>query len=201
MSNDFTTWFIIGFLSLLAYMWYDGQNSEVKYVISTFDNQRYLVQNRDDALEAANLLAQTKRSLVGLCDQLKGKWNGSDEKSKGVNRLLKKFNPDSLSETGKGSKYTSYSVNKGEKIVLCLRSRDEKDTLVDPNTLMFVALHELAHVMTKSVGHTTEFWSNFKFLLQHAIELGIYRGIDYGKNPQPYCGIVVTDTPLTDKSL
>ena len=34
----------------------------------------------------------------------------------------------------------------------------------------FVALHELSHVMTVSVGHTQEFWENFKFLLKEAVD-------------------------------
>ena len=68
--------------------------------------------------------------------------------------MNRKYNPNNFSETGKDSKYTSYSVNKGEKIVLCLRSRDGKDRLIDENTLTFVSIHELAHIMTKSVGHT-----------------------------------------------
>ena len=39
---------------------------------------------------------------------------------------------------------------------------------------MFVTIHELAHVMTKSIGHKTEFWDNFKFLLQEAKDSGIH---------------------------
>ena len=69
------------------------------------------------------------------------------------------------------SKYTSYSVNKGEKVVLCLRSRNSKEELVDENILMFVALHEMGHICTKSIGHTEEFWTNFKWLLQKSIEI------------------------------
>ena len=31
---------------------------------------------------------------------------------------------------------------------------------------MFVAIHELAHIMTESVGHEPEFWDNMGFLLE-----------------------------------
>jgi predicted metal-dependent hydrolase len=111
-------------------------------------------------------------------------------------RLYEKFNPEHLSETGKNNRYTSYSVNKGEKIVLCLRQKNETEELVKENLLLFVALHELAHIMTKSIGHTQEFWDNFKVLLKQAIDKGIYYKEDYQKNPEDYCGIKVTDTPL-----
>jgi len=56
-------------------------------------------------------------------------------------------------------------------------------------------LHELSHVMTKSVGHTDEFWGNYKFLLKEAAEIGIYDPIDYAKEPQRYCGMTITDNP------
>ena len=50
----------------------------------------------------------------------------------------------------------SFNLNKGEKVVLCIRTRDKKEELIEENTITFVAIHELAHVMTKSVGHTDE---------------------------------------------
>ena len=68
------------------------------------------------------------------------------------------------------------------------KRKRNNDTLIDDNTLMFVALHELSyHVATKSIGHTDEFWSNFKFLLQNAKEIDIYKPVDYKKTPERYC--------------
>ena len=61
---------------------------------------------------------------------------------------------------------------------------------------MFVALHEITHIMTKSIGHTEEFWRNFKFILQESVELGIYTRDEYSKNPKKYCGIEITHSPL-----
>jgi hypothetical protein len=66
---------------------------------------------------------------------------------------------------------------------------------------MFVTIHELAHIMTLSIGHTKEFWSNFKFLLKASVKVGIYDNVDYSKTPQPYCGIEVNDSPLHNKSI
>ena len=94
--------------------------------------------------------------------------------SAAVMRMSNKFNPDNISESGKSSQYTSYSVNKGEKIVFCIRQKDDNESFVDMNTMTFVSIHELAHVMSKSVGHTEEFWDNFKSLLKTASENGIY---------------------------
>ena len=54
--------------------------------------------------------------------------------------------------------------------------------LIDENTLMFVALHELSHVASKSIGHTDEFWNNFKFLIKEAETINIYVPENYKKN-------------------
>ena len=120
------------------------------------------------------------------------------KKNKGnvdIERMVNNFNPNNISESTQDNKYTSYSVNKGEKIVFCLRSRDEKNNLVELNTMMFVALHELAHTMTKSIGHTQEFWDNFRILLKNARKLGIYERVNYDKKPVEYCGTKITNDP------
>ena len=69
---------------------------------------------------------------------------------------------------------------------------------LDLNTLTFVALHELSHIMTKSIGHKTEFWDNFKFLLNIAKEAGIHDPTDYKQAPQEYCGMKIKDSPFYD---
>jgi predicted metal-dependent hydrolase len=89
-------------------------------------------------------------------------------------------------------------VNKGEKIVFCLRSKDKFANLEDENVIMFVAIHELAHIMTISIGHTEEFWNNFRFMLKEAIKMGIYIRHNFKKKPEKYCGTMITDSPLKD---
>lgn len=113
-----------------------------------------------------------------------------------IARLVANFNPDAFSETTPDAKYTSYSVNKGEKIVFCLRDKKDGEYLVKENIMTFVAIHELGHLMTKSVGHEPEFWNSFKLLLKIAIDNGIYKNIDFNSTPKDYCGVKITDTPL-----
>ena len=177
---------------LLGYSRYEEYTNEVTSVKSTIDNNEYLVRNRDDKVEAANILAQIRRNLEKIIESMKNKYPNDVS----VLRMNKNFRPDNLSESGKSNQYTSYSVNKGEKIVFCIRQKDENETFVDMNTIMFVSIHELAHVMSKSVGHTEEFWKNFKLLLEESITLGVYKKENYSNNPKAYCGITVTDSPL-----
>ena len=177
---------------LLGYSRYEEYTNEVTSVQSTVDNKEYLVRNRDDKVEAANILAQIRKNLETIIQSMRTKYPNDES----VLRMNKNFRPDNISESGKSNQYTSYSVNKGEKIVFCIRQKDENESFVDMNTIMFVSIHELAHVMSKSVGHTEEFWKNFKLLLEESIVLGIYKKENYTENPKPYCGISVTDSPL-----
>ena len=81
----------------------------------------------------------------------------------------------------------------------CLNTSKKQDAkLIDLNTLTFVAIHELSHIMTKSEGHKQIFWQNFKFLLTEAKEANIYKPEDYKKEPKPYCGMDITDNPYYD---
>jgi hypothetical protein len=183
---------VISVILVSGYLQYESFSNEVTYTVSKVDGKKYLVRNLADREEAADLLAGTKHNCVTLVQYLGIKYPKSDR----VKRLVERFKPDNISESTAKSKYTSYSVNKGEKIVFCLRSRDRNQKLVDSNVLMFVALHELAHVMTVSTGHTDEFWDNFRFLLKKSIAAGVYRHQDFRRNPVKYCGIDITDSPL-----
>jgi predicted metal-dependent hydrolase len=62
--------------------------------------------------------------------------------------------------------------------------------------MVFVALHELGHIATESIGHNKEFWDNFKWILRVAVKEKIYILQDFNKKPQRYCGIQITDQPL-----
>lgn len=110
-------------------------------------------------------------------------------------RLVNNYNPDAISENTPDSTYTSYSENKGQRIVFCIRAK-KTNQMVDLNTMMFVGIHELAHLMTKSIGHTDEFWENMRVLLRIGIRLGIYDCKNYNIESKDYCGTKITDTPL-----
>jgi hypothetical protein len=102
-------------------------------------------------------------------------------------------------ETLPTSEYTAYSENKGEKLAFCLnKEKHDNDNLIDTHTLMFVSIHELSHVMTKSIGHKSDFWKNFKFLLENAKDAGIHDPADYKKKPREYCGMKIHDNPYYD---
>lgn len=190
--NEFIIIITISIILFCLFIHYETIFTELIYIKSSINNKNYLVRNRKDKKKAANLLANISISLEKLVDYLNKKFPND----KRIIRLKKKFNSSNISESISGTKYTSYSVNKGEKIVFCLRSKDSKEKLVNLNTMLFVSIHELAHIMTLSVGHTDEFWENMKFLLKYAIKINIYKKQNFRKNPEPYCGTKITDSPL-----
>lgn len=188
----FFTFFI---LLVSALIYGDNNFNEVTYVKSSLDNKEYLVrkfENNKESIKSANMLAKIRYKLIKLAQHCYNKYPDDIR----IKILKNRFNPNNITETGKNSKYTSYTVNKGDKIVMCLREKRGNNRLIDENTLTFVAVHEMSHIITKTIGHEKDFWENFKFMLNNAIEIGIYDNIDYSKEPKKYCGIVVTDNPL-----
>ena len=181
---------IIVTILLLAYFVYiTYYNSKLKNVVSKFDNREYIVQDKEDANGAADLIAHIRKRLILLVNHLLKAYPNDDR----VERVADNFDPDKMKEGIDDPNYTSYSINKGEQVVLCLRS---KNKLMDINTMMFVVLHEMTHIATVSIGHTTEFWDNFRWLLEESINIGIYIKQEFDKKPIEYCGMSITDSPL-----
>jgi hypothetical protein len=182
----------------LAAMAYKQGSYEMSHVTSTVDGGRYLVRNLADKQEAADRLARTRAKLMRLIRDLK---QTHPEKAF-VIQMAKNFDadPSRFSESTPDASYTSYSVNKGEKVYMCLRQRNEREELVNENIIMFVALHELAHIGTSDIGHTPQFWNNFGWVLERAEALQVYEFTDFSAHPVEYCGIRITDQPTYDKA-
>jgi len=173
------------------------QESDVfnlKCIISGVDGKKYCVRERNKLELAADRLAVVNVSMNKLVEHCYKTYPDREN----VKRLKKGYNPQKIMETLPTSEFTAYSQNKGEKMAFCLNKEKNGDQLIDPNTLMFVAIHELSHIATKSIGHKDEFWSNFKFLLGEAAKINIYVQTDYKKKPARYCGMNITDNPYYD---
>jgi hypothetical protein len=166
----------------------------LKCIVSGVDGNKYCVREREKINDAADLLA----TVTGKCNKMVQYMKEKYPNDPRVKKLVEGFNPKKINETLPTSELTAYSENKGEKIAFCLNRTKNSTTLIDINTLTFVALHELSHVMTTSIGHKQEFWQNFKFLLENAKTAGIYEPVDYKNKPQSYCGMTINDNPLYD---
>lgn len=122
----------------------------------------------------------------------------------GAKSLKKKFKSANMQENipERSGGDTSYVINKGDVFAMCLRDPKDGNKIDNTtNTLTFVLIHELSHIFSATFGHDDVFWNNFRFLLQEAVEMGIYNKVDYRETASPYCGIIVTYSPLYDARL
>lgn len=101
-------------------------------------------------------------------------------------------NPKGLRETGIGETSAAYTVNKGDQMRICVRDEKNDNLFENENDMMFVMLHELAHLMSKSYGHNLEFKKNFAYITKIAVQLGLYKYIDYTSKPVTFCGTDIT---------
>ena len=167
--------------------------------VDAFNNISYIVNDLPDAQEASDTLSNIMIRINKLIDNIiidydKGNKNKEDDNYIEYIRVIKDRLPYvRISENPIDSKYTSYSVNKGEELVFCIR--DRKKYKIHPlNELIYVAIHEIAHIGCPEVGHTDIFQSINIYLLKKAIHYNLYMYIDYSKYNKKYCGMILTST-------
>ncbi len=176
-----------------------GGNYPLVDVKSQIDGMVYRVRDMSDKQQAADLLAKVRLRLARFCEHLEKTYRDRPQ----IARMTQNFkaDPARFLEATPDAEHTSYSVNKGQQIHLCLRQRKPNDeSLVKEEIMVFVAIHELAHTITQSVGHEPEFWNNFAWLLKEAEQIGIYKHTDFAAHPVAYCGVSITDQPTYDPS-
>lgn len=186
--------FFIIIIFVILYLFY---NKIYKYdnlvkTQSTIDYEYYWVRDKQDKVLAANTLAKIKLNMIKLVDYLKNNSSKFPENMSYIKDLVSRTKTINIMETPQDEKYTSYTINKGEKIVFCLRSK-VLENIHDMNTLMYVVIHEMGHVGCPEYGHTPLFKKIFKFLLEQSIQIDIYDPIDYRIKPQPYCGMTINE--------
>jgi len=162
-------------------------------IISVVDKKKYLVRDEKDKKKASLILSNLNNDIQFFINKLIKDYPND----KPIKRLYNKFRPNRIHETPKTSQFTSYSVNKGKHLYVCIRNK-KNNSFEDYNMLLYVITHELAHVMSESIGHTPEFWSNFKFLLKKSIEYKLYKYINYKENPTKYCGLSINNNVLNN---
>lgn len=180
---------LISFIILYKYF----NESEVTYV-EFFDKnkirKKYLVRNKPDKDKAVSTLFKIEISLIRLIERLFQDIHEieKDGMKEYVDRLKGVMDNVKIQESSADSKYTSYSVNKGELLVFCIRSKNTSE-IHDVNDLLYVAIHELAHIACPEVGHTPLFFEINKYLVNKAIGYNIYNYINYSIDKRDYCGM------------
>jgi predicted metal-dependent hydrolase len=187
-----------------VFYWYNY--GKMTFIKSPIDNNFYMVRDLPDKYTAVNLLATMRLNIIKLKDHLNSKKDTDYKEYKQyIEQLSNRIhnvtisesrgNEDVKDENGENKEIvTSYSVNKGEELVFCLRSRKEKDMFHTINILMYVILHEISHIACPEYGHGPLFKKIFAFFTKTAMNLKIYEYDDYAKSPKEYCGIYLSDS-------
>ena len=161
--------------------------SETLYINSEIDNKDYIIRrghtkSKEFLKKSANALAEINVRVTKLIDHLETKYTKDPNRNYFIKKLKENYNSYILSEAAVDERYTTYTVDKQDMHV-CLRTRDRSENLYDINLLMYVILHELAHLCNYDrlgnpiQGHGIEFKEIFKLLVIEAIKLNIYQYI------------------------
>ena len=179
---------LIIILIIITFVFFFINKNELVYIKSEYDNKEYLVNNVENRQDRANLISLISIRLFKKF--LNKNINKYPKYKKYIININNNFleNKTAIIETDLNSSYTSYSVNKGDELYFCLTSKTTNE-LHDINLLMYVAIHELAHIACPEIGHTPLFKKIFAFLVNIAVEINIYEYINYNINPLEYCGM------------
>lgn len=209
MELSVNTFISILFLLIVIYCFYkvvDGYSENV-YVESDKDKHYYLLRTgkaktKEYLKDSADTLSEINERVMKLITHLKSDFSGDPTKKYFIDKLSKNYDSSVLSEAAIDKRYTTFTVDKKD-MHICLRTRDAKSQLYDINLLMYVVLHELAHMCnydyngTPINGHGQEFIEKFKFLVTEAMKIGVYDYVDYTRTPREYCGIVLGSQIVT----
>jgi len=181
------TLFIIIFI-IVFYVIFIMNDSSLVRVES--NGNKILVREAPDKEKSAALLNDLIEKMYQLRQYIIDNRDKYPDYQEYIDQFEVNFNKNrtKIYETSLNSEYTSYSVNKGEELVFCLRCKSTMQ-LHKINLMMYVAVHELAHTACPETGHTPLFNRIFKFMLERAIEIKLYTYEDYSSNPVEYCGM------------
>ena len=180
---------LISIIIIFIYFFYRVKNNKLT-LVSANDNHKYMVNNDINKKISANLLAELIKNMYILKNHLQKNKTNFPEYSQYIDLLGKNFSEErtTIYENNPDSELTSYSVNKGEEVVFCLKSKKTGE-YHNINLLLYVALHEMAHMACPEIGHGELFKKIFKFLTLEAIKIKIYTKVDYNDKPVEYCGM------------
>jgi predicted metal-dependent hydrolase len=187
---------LIAIIVVIIYLFLFHNKKNV-VLIEGRDKNKYLVYNDTKKNDSALLLSDVINNMFKLKDYLYKNISKYPEFDQYIKQLYKNLHKDRslIYENDPNSKLTSFSVNKGEEIAFCLRSKKSNE-LHQLNLIMYVALHEMAHIACPEIGHGELFKKIFKFLTQVAIEINIYKLDNYENNPVEYCGMMLSSNIL-----
>lgn len=187
---------LISIVIIFIYIFYCIKKGRLTLVEAN-NNVKYMVYNDRNKADSANKLAELIEKMFKLKNYLVTNIDKFPKYKEYIILLRDNFDEEktSIYENAPDSDLTSYSVNKGEELAFCLKSK-KTGQLHDINLLMYVALHEMSHIACPEIGHGDLFKDIFRFITLQAIEIKLYTEDDYGEKPVEYCGMTLSSTIL-----
>lgn len=196
MKQNNYVWLIFAIIIILCLIKLVFNYDDTIYVKSKIDQKKYIIRNKYHSKKLEQETADTLAEInLRICKLIQSMSHSNEPYY--IKYLRQNYSNMAISEAVINDNFTTYTINK-KHIHICLRSRDQYKKLYDINDLMYVTIHELAHMCNYTIegtpinGHGIEFQKIFKKLTKDAIKLGIYHYSDYNRYPKEYCGINIT---------
>jgi hypothetical protein len=201
-NRGFTLCLLCAIIGILLWQ-LSHQIFDTNVPIKSMVNGKYYKVKKDGFEQvSADKLAVTEYKLNELYNKVCKNYGDSQGfYPNSVPKLKRRWPKIQIREVTNGEPEAAYVLNKGPDMRFCLQSKDPDDTEKD-NILMFIAIHEMAHIMSDSFGHGPEFIKNFKGLLDVATKQWIinplngknelvYTPQDFSSKPKKYCGVKI----------
>jgi hypothetical protein len=185
---------LISIVIIFIYFFLFINRNNLIYVESN-TGTKFMVQKDNLKKEKADLLGKIVENMFILKNHMVKNINNFNSFEPYIKQLKNNLSESRtvVYETDPESNLTSYSVNKGEELSFCLKSK-KSNQLHDINLLMYVAIHEMAHIACPEIGHGELFKKIFKKLAEEAINIGIYKKVNFSEVPTEYCGMILSSS-------
>ena len=195
MLTNISEIFIFSLIIIFMYTMYSIRRNRLTVVESNDTGMKLMVYNDKNKKASADLLSEVIKRMFKLRNSLIANKTKYPEYQQYIELLEENFNDErtKIYENDPNSDLTSYSVNKGEELAFCLKSKRTGE-LHETNLLLYVAIHEMAHMACPEIGHGDLFKKIFRFLTLEAIQLKLYSKDDYSSNPVEYCGMILSSS-------
>jgi len=195
MITNISELIIFSLIIIFIYSMYNLRKSKLTIVEASDTGMNLMVYNDKNKKASADLLSEIITKMFKLRNNLIKNKEKFPNFINYIELLEENFNNErtKIYENDPNSDLTSFSVNKGEEVAFCLKSK-RTGRLHEINLLLYVAIHEMAHMACPEIGHGDLFKKIFNFLTLQAIEQNIYVKEDYAANPIEYCGMILSSS-------
>jgi hypothetical protein len=189
-----TEFILISAIFIFIYIFLYINHNNTIYIESK-TGKNFMIHNDNYKEDKTKLLGDIVDKMYILKNHLVINIHKFPEYKEYIEQLEKNFtlNRTVIYETDPESNLTSYSVNKGEELAVCLKSK-KTGKLHEKNLIMYVIIHEMAHFACPKIGHGELFKKIFRMFTQEAIKIGIYKKENFEYNPTEYCGMILSSS-------